>query len=312
MALVAHQGGGEDTQLLSGHQGEVFSLKFSSDGRQLATGSSDRLVLIWDLGEPQAVNSGVLRGHTSAILELHWDPYHHSRLYTCSADKSAALWDCETLQRVKKFTGHSAIVNSCHPLSKGSELLVTGSDDGTLKLWDLRSPKDVTTLNATWPVLAVSFDEYGERVFSASIDNQISVWNVHSGTVTYKLSGHTDTVTGLAVSPDSTKLLSNSRDGSLKIWDIGHFVQENRCLQTLRGVGHNYEHNLLKAAWKHDSSQVSAGSADHFVNIWELEGSAPPQKLAGHHGSVNEVVFSPKGSVVASGSSDRYVMIGPY
>lgn len=311
MALVAQENI-LDTQLLSGHQGEVFTVKFDSSGRQLATGSSDRIVLVWELRETEIENTGVLRGHTSAVLELHWDPYNNTRLYTCSADKTAALWDCETQQRLKKFTGHSGIVNSCCPSSKGSELLVTGSDDGTIKLWDLRSPKNLTTWNATWPVLAVCFDEYAERVFSTSVDNQVTVWSTQSNSVVYRLSGHSDTVTGLAVSPDYTSLLSNSRDGSLKIWDIRHFVEDNRCLKTLRGISHNYEHNLLKAAWRPDSTHVTAGSADHFVNIWDLSSALPPQKLGGHHGSVNEVVFSPKGELIASASSDRFVMVGPY
>mmetsp|Transcript_33470 Transcript_33470/g.58643 ORF Transcript_33470/g.58643 Transcript_33470/m.58643 type:complete len:313 (+) Transcript_33470:2103-3041(+) len=312
MALVEQQPSILGTQLLSGHQGEVFTLKFDSSGRQLATGSSDRLVLIWEIRDDEIVNTGVLRGHTSAVLEIHWDPFSNARLYSCSADKTAAVWDCETQQRIKKFTGHSGIVNSCFPCSKGSELLVTGSDDGNIKIWDLRNPKVVTNWNATWPVLGVCFDEYGERVFSTSVDNQIAVWTLHSNSIAFRLSGHTDTVTGISVSPDYVNLLSNSRDGTLKIWDIQHFAHDNRCLKTLRGVSHNYEHNLLKASWRADASQVTAGSADHFVNIWDLASTAPPRKLGGHHGSVNEVVFSPKGDLIASASSDRFVMVGPY
>ena len=57
----------------------------------------------------------MLQGHANAVLEAHWseDMQH---IYSCSADKSVAMWDAETGQRVKKMSGHMAIVNSMNVL----------------------------------------------------------------------------------------------------------------------------------------------------------------------------------------------------
>jgi Prp8 binding protein len=109
-------------------------------------------------------------------------------------------------------------------------------------------------------------------------------------------------------------------DNTVKVWDIRPFIQGNddtaRCLHTLFGVQHNFEKNLLRAGWNHDASLVTAGSSDRFVNIWDVgtgKDGKLVQRLGGHHGSVNEVVFNPNPShanVVASCSSDKTIYVG--
>ena len=70
-------------------------------------------------------------------MELHWST-DGSKIYTASADKSVSVWDMNTHTRLKKLTGHTTFVNSCHPARRGPELVVSGSDDCTTKIWDLR------------------------------------------------------------------------------------------------------------------------------------------------------------------------------
>jgi len=59
-------------------------------------------------------------------------------LYSASADKSVSVWDLDTHTRLKKLSGHTTFVNSCHPARRGPELVVSGSDDCTTKIWDIR------------------------------------------------------------------------------------------------------------------------------------------------------------------------------
>ena len=73
-------------------------------------------------------NFTVFKGHTNAILELHWST-DGSRIYTASADKSLGVWEVETGKSLKKFQDDS-FVNSCHPARRGPDLIVTGNDDG--------------------------------------------------------------------------------------------------------------------------------------------------------------------------------------
>lgn len=55
-------------------------------------------------------------------------------LFTCAVDKTGAVWDCEVGERVKKLKGHTSFVNSICPARRGLSLLVTGSDDGNIKV----------------------------------------------------------------------------------------------------------------------------------------------------------------------------------
>ena len=57
-----------------------------------------------------------------------------SMLFTCSVDKTGAVWDCEVGERIKKLKGHTSFVNSCCPTRRGVALLATGSDDGNIKV----------------------------------------------------------------------------------------------------------------------------------------------------------------------------------
>lgn len=55
-------------------------------------------------------------------------------IFTCSVDKTGAVWDCEAGERIKKLKGHTSFVNSICPSRRGMSLLVTGSDDGNIKV----------------------------------------------------------------------------------------------------------------------------------------------------------------------------------
>lgn len=73
-------------------------------------------------------------GHKNAILELHWTT-DGERVITASPDKTVRAWDTKTGEQVKKMTEHDNFVNSCCPLKQGPPLLVSGSDDGSAKVY---------------------------------------------------------------------------------------------------------------------------------------------------------------------------------
>jgi len=301
------------TMLLSGHEAEVFCMDFSPDGRHLVSGSHDKSLQVWNVyGECE--NFCQLKGHNNAILECRWNP-EGKQVYSCSADMSCAIWDVEQGKRIKKLSGHSAIVNSINPSRRGQPLLVSGADDGTVKLWDLRIRRCVHTWEHQYQMLSVSFDDTAERVFAGSLDNEIYVFDMRKREElpSMVLSGHGDNVTGLAVSNNGNFLLSNSMDQSVRVWDIRSFFKgttAERCTQVLSGATHNFEKNLLRVRWSHDDKYAAAGSADRMVNVWDMNTNKLAYKLPGHNGSVNEVVFHPKEPIIGSCSSDKTLYLG--
>ncbi|XP_068085480.1 U5 small nuclear ribonucleoprotein 40 kDa protein [Anabrus simplex] len=294
--------------LLEGHQGEVFTCEFHPEGQYLASSGFDRQILVWKVyGECE--NVSMMTGHTGAIMELHFSTDGNT-LFTASTDFTVGLWDIETGVRTKKLKGHSTFVNSCHPARRGPQLVCSGSDDCSIKLWDPRKKGQVTTVNNTYQVTAVTFSDTAEQILSGGIDNDIKVWDLRKNAILYRLKGHTDTVTGLSLSPDGSYVLSNSMDNTVRIWDVRPFAPQERCVKILTGHQHNFEKNLLRCAWAPDGSKVSAGSADRFVYIWDTTSRRILYKLPGHNGSVNDVDFHPKETIIMSGSSDKQIFIG--
>ncbi|KAF7990258.1 hypothetical protein HCN44_000063 [Aphidius gifuensis] len=294
--------------LLEGHGGDIFSLEFHPDGQYLASTGFDRQIFIWNVyGECE--NIGVMSGHSGAILDMHFSA-DGSNLYTASTDMTLGLWDFIAGVRIKKLKGHTGFVNSVGSARRGLVQLCSGSDDSTIKIWDPRKRGQCYTLDNTYQVTSVTFNDTAEQVISGGIDNDIKVWDLRKNSVLYKLKGHTDTITGLSLSPDGSYVLSNSMDNSLRIWDVRPFAPFERCVKIFSGHQHNFEKNLLRCAWSPDGSKVSCGSADRYHYIWDTTSRRILYKLPGHNGSVNDVDFHPKEPIVCSGSSDKQVFIG--
>jgi Prp8 binding protein len=226
-------------------------------------------------------------------------------------DKLAYIWDITTCQRVKKLKGHQSFINSIGYSRIGKDMMCTGSDDGTVKIWDRRKRGEVMTFESTYQVLSCCFNSSSDAIFSGGIDNSIKMWDLRKQEISLRLDGHLDSPTGLELSADGAYLASNSMDSTIRIWDIRpYFNGVDRCVKLLQGHQHNFEKNLLRVAWSPDGKRISCGSADKHVYIWDIATRKMLYRLPGHLGSVNEVDFHPTEPIIASCSSDKTVFLG--
>lgn len=210
----------------AGHSGEVFCARFDPSGSHIASGSMDRNILLWN-ATGECSNYGILTGHKSAVLDLHWSR-DSQVIYSASADMHIASWNVETGERIRRHVGHEEVINCLDVSKRGEEFLVSGSDDGSISVWDPRQKAAMDYIETDMPVTAVSLAEAGNELYSGGIDNVIKVWDLRMKKTTYTLTGHTDTITSLAVSPDSQSLLSNSHDNTVRTWDIRPFAPQDR------------------------------------------------------------------------------------
>ncbi|CEG47975.1 u5 small nuclear ribonucleoprotein 40 kda [Plasmopara halstedii] len=296
------------TMLLSGHSAAVYSLKFSPTGQHAATGSFDRSILLWDVyGECR--NYSMLSGHKNAVLEVQWT-YDGTQVVSASADKMVGLWDAESGRRIKKFTGHSSVVNSCCPVNSGPTLIVSSSDDCSFKVWDVRYKRAVKTFENKFQVTAVCFSGDNSHIIAGGLDGDIKIWDLRNDDISTVLQGHVDIVTSVSLSPDGTHLLSNAMDSTVRKWDVRPFVTGERLKTTFMGAKHSFDRTLIRCGWSADMRFVSSGSADRYVYIWDAESGNLRYKLPGHTGSVNEATFHPTEPIVGSCSSDKNVYLG--
>ena len=306
------------TVRLTGHKGSVYALQYSPDGAVLCSTSFDKTCLLWShrnddefaIPNPYA-NFSVLQGHKNAVLDCSWLP-DSTRIATASADKTVMLWDSNTGQRLRKWPEHTGIVNAV-AATASEDCIVSASDDATCRLWDARQKRPTNVLETDFPVLAVATAGSSDHsIYTAGIDPKVYCWDDRKTQhAVYSMSGHSDTVTSLAVNDAATHVLSNSMDGSLRTWDVRPYCPGKRHVQTFTGHSHGAENGLLKCAWSANGEMVSAGSSDHRLHIWDVQSGQELYDLPGHKGCVNAVAFHPtEATVVASGSSDQQIYVG--
>ncbi len=204
---------------LLGHLHEVYTMRFSPCGTVLASGGNDKQIFLWDIFDPKCRNFGVLKGHGNSVLELCWSR-DSAVLYSCGADRTLCVWDIPECSRIRKYRDHENVVNSVDATKVGSEMVVTAGDDFAVKLWDPREKIPILSQKMTYQITSARFGANNEHVFFGGLDNQIKAWNIRTNTIEFSLVGHTDTITGIAVSNSGKLLLSNSVDHSLKYQSI--------------------------------------------------------------------------------------------
>ena len=214
-------------------------------------------------------------------MDLQWSRDSRA-LFSASADMTLGSWDVETGERVRRHVGHEEIINCLDISKRGQELLISGSDDGSIGIWDPRQKDALDYLQTELPITAVALSEAGNEIYSGGIDNTIHTWDIRKKAIVYSMTGHTDTITSLQISPDSQTLLSNSHDSTVRTWDIRPFAPTNR-----------QEKNLIRASWDPKGEKIAAGSGDRSVVVWEAKTGKLLYKLPGHKGTVNDVRFSP-------------------
>jgi WD40 repeat protein len=118
------------------------------------------------------------------------------------------------------LTGHSKLVNGV-AFSPDGRTLASGSEDRTIKLWDLQTKKEIATLTGhIKAVRQVVFSPDGQTLASGSEDKTIKLWGLQTKKEIATLTGHIKAVRQVVFSPDGQTLASGSEDGTIKIWKV--------------------------------------------------------------------------------------------
>jgi WD40 repeat protein len=111
------------------------------------------------------------------------------------------------------------------------------------------------------------------------------------------LRGHQDSLGSIAVSPDGSRILTASRDGTARLWE----ASSGKPLATLQG----HTDSVLDAVFSADGSRILTASWDKTARLWEASSGKPLATFQGHTDSLLTAVFSPDGSRVLTASTDR-------
>jgi WD40 repeat protein len=194
--------------------------------------------------------------------------------------------------------GHSGAVTAVALSSNGNRAL-SGSNDNTLRLWDLATGETLRTLKGhTDPVNAVALTADGSRALSGSWDNTLRLWDLATGETLRTLEGHTHWVEAVAVLADGSRALSGSADGTLRLWDLA----TGETLRILEGHTTSY---VTAVALTADGSRALSGSWDNTLRLWDLVTGEALRILEGHTSYVTAVALMADASRALSGSWDQ-------
>jgi WD40 repeat protein len=163
---------GNVLQIFKGHDGIIYSVAFSPDGKSILTGSGDRTARLWDL-EGNVLQ--VFKGHEFEITSVAFSPDGKS-IVTGSPDKTARLWDLQG--NVRQVIGHYDFVVSV-AFSPDGRSILTGSIDKTAYQWDLQgNGMQVFKGHTALFVSSVVFSPYGKTILTGSYDKTARLWEL--------------------------------------------------------------------------------------------------------------------------------------
>ena len=177
--------------------------------------------------------------------------------------------------------------------------IATASQDGTAKIWDAATGKELLTLQAggdSGAINSLAYSPDGTRIATGHDDGTAKVWDVATGRVILTLSGHSNFVYSVAHSSDGAHIATASGDNTVKMWD----AVTGRELYTLSA-----DHAAGSVAFSPDGKRFATAGDDNTVRIWDVTTGNELFKFSGHTDVIGKVAFSPDGTRIATVSEDN-------
>lgn len=319
---------------LTGHSGIVHAVAYSSGTQSyILTGCSDRIIRLYNPQKaptssvaptasntypPGLVNKYSAHGYEVLSIDVNAD---NDKFVSTGGDKTVFLWDVQTAQTIRRYTGHAGRVNRGVFGGEGDSIIATGSFDGTVKIWDVKSNsyKPIMTLDdAKDSVTDIAI--YDAEIVAASVDGRVRSYDLRTGMCHADLIGNP--CTSVNISKKGTEMLVSSLDSTVRFMDRANgemlkaytdeaFVNKDLRVRSMLGL---------------NDSVVLSGSDNGMVFVWdilrgeclhrfkhsemrEVQGAGVKAGQAGKKDVVSAVAFCEKRREWASAGGDGNVVV---
>lgn len=293
---------------LTGHNGIVHAVAYSSGNQSyILTGSADRTIRLYNPKKaptssvapsasstppPGLVNKYSAHGYEVLSIDVN---EANDRFVSTGGDKTVFFWDVQTAQTIRRFTGHAGRVNRGVFGGEGDSVIVTGSFDSTVKIWDVKS-------NSYKPIM--TFDDakdsitdiaiHDAEILAASVDGRVRSYDLRTGMCQADVIGHP--CTSLSVTKKGTELLVSSLDSTVRLMDRTN----GQLLKTYSDDAFVNKDLRVRSTLGLNDSVVISGSDNGMIFAWDVLGGEALHRFK--HSEMREV--KGKGLAQATGKRD--------
>lgn len=278
-----------------GHHKAVNTLAISPDVSLLLSGSSDQMIILWDLKSEKILKT-FQRDFVIKSLCFTKSGKEFLCGYSLEGNHSAPiqarnidLFDLEG-KVLKTFVGHNDTVKTISLSIDGTKIL-SGSDDTSIRVWDKDTGDKIIVLEESSKsqedkgVNSACFSPDSKKILAGYQDNKIFLWCATSGKKLKKYLGHIAPVNSVCFSNDGLQIISGSSDNTIRLWDN----DTANCLKVFDG----HRNKVKSVCFSPDSLTFISGSFDESIILWDMEPGRSLKSYEGHSNYITSICFSP-------------------